>query len=78
MRQFVLAFAVTALAMVGQTTSTSILGTVSDASGGIVAGAKVIVTNTGTAVRNESVTTSSGDFLFPLLEIGQYDVSVEA
>ena len=62
----------------GQTTSTSILGTVTDTSGAVMAGAKIILTNVRTSVKSETVTTSSGDFLFPLLEIGQYQVAVEA
>ena len=70
--------AFTALLLSAQTTSTSILGTVSDTSGAVMAGAKVILTNVLTNVKAETVTTSSGDYLFPLLEIGQYQVAVEA
>ncbi len=61
-----------------QTTSTTILGTVTDPSGAAVTGAKVTATNTRTQVKREDVTTSTGDFSFPLLDIGEYSVSVEA
>jgi hypothetical protein len=61
-----------------QTTSTTILGAVSDSSGAVVAGAKVTVTNTRTSVTREVTTSSTGDFSFPLLDVGVYDVAVEA
>lgn len=60
-----------------QTTSTSIVGTVIDSSGAAIAGAKVTATNVGTQVKREDVTTSSGDYSFPLLDVGEYAVSVE-
>jgi hypothetical protein len=61
----------------GQTTSTSILGTVTDASGASVAGAKVTATNVKTSVAANTVTTETGDYAFPILDIGEYQVSVE-
>lgn len=64
-------------ALFAQTTSTTILGNVTDSSGSVIAGAKVTVENTGTNVKTETATTSSGDYTFPLLDIGQYMVSVE-
>jgi len=60
-----------------QTTSTSIVGTVTDSSGAAIAGAKVTATNVRTQGKREDVTTSSGDYNFPLLDIGEYSVSVE-
>ncbi|HEX4947154.1 MAG TPA: carboxypeptidase-like regulatory domain-containing protein, partial [Blastocatellia bacterium] len=61
-----------------QTTSTTILGTVTDATGAVLPNAKVIVTNTGTGQKRETTTSSTGDFSFPLLDVGLYDVTVEA
>lgn len=61
-----------------QTTSTTILGTVTDPSGAAVAGAKVTATNIRTQVKREDVTTNTGDYSFPLIDIGEYSVSVEA
>ncbi|MBY0376139.1 MAG: carboxypeptidase-like regulatory domain-containing protein, partial [Bryobacteraceae bacterium] len=60
-----------------QTTSTSILGSVSDSSGSVMSGAKVTLTNVRTGVKAETTTTSSGDFVFPLIDVGEYEVSVE-
>src|SRR5262245_21452008 len=67
-----------AAAVSAQTTSTTILGAVSDSAGAVVAGAKVTATNTKTGVKREATTSSTGDFSFPLLDVGVYDVSVEA
>ena len=60
-----------------QTTSTSILGTVTDSSGSVVTGAKVMLKNTGTGVSRASNTSATGDYNFPLLELGEYEVTVE-
>ncbi|MCX6592993.1 MAG: TonB-dependent receptor [Acidobacteria bacterium] len=61
-----------------QTTSTSIVGTVIDPSGAAVVGAKVIATQTRTGAKREDMTTSTGDYSFPLLDIGEYSVAVES
>jgi hypothetical protein len=65
------------LSLLSQTTSTSIIGTVTDSTGAVVSGAKVVATQTRTGVKREDVTTSTGDYSFPLLDIGEYSVSVE-
>jgi outer membrane receptor protein involved in Fe transport len=61
-----------------QTTSTSIVGTVVDASGAVLPGAKITVVNTRTSQKREDVSSSTGDFSFPLLDVGVYDVTVDA
>ena len=61
-----------------QTTSTTILGTVIDASGAVLPGARVTIVNTRTAIKRDSVASSTGDYVFPLVEVGVYDVTVEA
>src|SRR5262249_34062831 len=61
-----------------QTTSTTILGTVVDSNGAVVAKANVSVTNTKTGVKRDVTTSSTGDFSFPLLDVGVYDVTVDA
>ncbi|MBA3442964.1 MAG: TonB-dependent receptor, partial [Pyrinomonadaceae bacterium] len=61
-----------------QTTSTSILGTVTDANGALVPAAKVTALNVKTGTKREDSTSSSGDFNFPLLDVGEYEVTVEA
>ena len=40
--------------------------------------AKVVATNTGTGQKREAMTSSTGDFSFPLLDVGVYDVMIEA
>jgi hypothetical protein len=60
-----------------QTTTGDILGTVRDASGGLIVGAKVTVTNLNTNQAKETVTSDSGTFRVPLLPVGSYELSVE-
>jgi len=66
-----------ALTLTAQTTSTSIVGTVTDPSGAAVAGAKVTARNVRTGVLTETVTTTTGDYAIPLLDVGEYSVTVE-
>ena len=54
-----------------QTTSTSILGTVTDSSGGVVAGAKVTALHVRTGIKREVSTAGTGDYNFPLLDVGE-------
>lgn len=61
-----------------QTTSTEILGTVTDPSGAVVPGAKVAIRHVSTGTRRETVTSSTGDYSFPLIDIGEYTVTVQA
>jgi hypothetical protein len=52
-------------------------GTVSDSSGGILPGASVIITNTGTKEARTAVTNDRGGFAFPALFPGNYELKVE-
>jgi hypothetical protein len=65
-------------AMAAQVTSGTILGTVTDASGGSVMGAKVKITNAGTSISSNLKTNADGNFELPYLIAGQYEVAVEA
>jgi hypothetical protein len=56
----------------------TILGTVTDNSGAVVANATVGVANMATGVTKRSTTSSSGDFNFPYLQPGNYKIEVEA
>lgn len=60
-----------------QTSEGRILGTVSDQSGALVAGAKITVTNTATNVARHLVTNGTGEYVAPNLEPGLYKVTVE-
>lgn len=55
----------------------TITGTVTDATGAILADAKVTVTNTATNVPYRTTTTSSGDYTIPNLLPGPYTVAAE-
>ena len=58
-----------------QTATGQIMGTVKDASGAVMAGAKVTLTNQGTNLTRETTTSETGDYVFPLLPVGVYSVS---
>src|SRR5208283_608754 len=56
----------------------TITGTVTDATGAVVPGASVTITNDATGESAKITTTASGDFTRPALLPGVYTVSVEA
>jgi hypothetical protein len=61
-----------------QSTYGTLLGTVTDSSGGVVTGATVTVTETQTGISKDRLTDSRGDYQIPNLLSGTYDVSVSA
>ena len=61
-----------------QVTGATLTGTVTDASGAVVAGATVSATNTATAVARNVTTDSAGVFTIPNLVPGPYDFRVSA
>lgn len=63
-----------AMAQVG--TDGTILGAVTDANGGLVAGATVTVTNLDTGIQKVDTTRSDGNFEITSLPAGRYSVSV--
>ena len=60
----------------GQTFRGTILGTVTDASGAVVSGAKVGVRNVGTGLERTTQTSADGSYSVPELPIGTYTVTV--
>ena len=60
-----------------QAVAGTILGTVTDSSGGSVAGAKVTIRNLGTDVSTEATTNESGNYVALQLAPGSYEVTVE-
>jgi hypothetical protein len=60
-----------------QTTSTSIVGTVTDATGAVVPGARVTATQVETGIKREDTSSVTGDYSFPLLDVGKYTIGVE-
>jgi hypothetical protein len=61
-----------------QTGEGRILGTVTDAQGRVVVGAKVTVTNIGTSVARNLETNQAGDYVAPNLQPGLYSITAEA
>lgn len=60
-----------------QSTSGTLVGTVRDSTGAVVAGAKVRVTNTGTGSLIELQSNASGDYVAPNLPPAVYQIRVE-
>ena len=61
-----------------QAVSATLLGTVTDASGGVVPNAKVTATEVNTSTNRSGVTNESGNYSFSNLPPGRYSVTVEA
>src|SRR5881296_1141064 len=61
-----------------QTSTGTIIGTVSDGSGAVVAAARIVITNTGTNAKLEVVSNEEGSYTAPLLPPGAYSVAVTA
>ena len=61
----------------GQAVTGSLLGTVTDSSGGAVANAKVTITEMRTGIRRNTETNLSGNYAVPTLEPGTFRVAVE-
>ncbi len=64
-------------ALYGQSTFGTILGTVTDESGAVIPGAKIVITNQGENTTRELVTDSQGNFEALNLKAGLYTVSAE-
>ena len=62
----------------GQSTSGTVLGTVKEPSGSVVPMAVVNLTNTGTNAKRSTITGDTGTYQFVNLEVGTYQLTVEA
>jgi len=60
-----------------QTTTGTIVGSVSDPSGLAVAGAIVTLTHTTATVHRKTITTANGDFAFNTVEPGNFNLTIE-
>ncbi len=56
----------------------TLVGTVKDGTGAVIAGAKVTVLNTGTSFVSETTTNAEGGYYVPYLIPGNYRITVEA
>ena len=68
----------TPISLLAQTFRGGIAGTVTDASGAIVAGAAIRLVSPDTGLTREGVTSSSGEFVFQDLPLGKYDIPYAA
>ena len=50
-------------------------GTVNDASGAVIAGSQVTLSNVGTGISTKKTTNDSGQYVFDLVEPGTYTLS---
>src|SRR5205085_4258884 len=62
---------------VAQQATASVNGTVSDPSGALVAGAKVTLRNLSTNIARTVNTNKDGEYVFPSMPIGTYELNVE-
>jgi hypothetical protein len=66
------------ISLYGQATDGNIVGTVSDKSGAVIAGATVEATNTATNVRLSTQTAQNGDYRFNNVPVGRYTINFSA
>ena len=71
----VVSFGVQAMA---QSTFGSIVGTVKDQSGSVVPGATVTLVNVGSSAKHTATSSASGNYEFPNLDAGIYQVTIQA
>jgi len=71
------AFLTFAALAVAQTSASTISGTVTDSSGGVIAGAKIHALQTQTGAGADTVTTAAGIYVFPSLPVGPYVLTVD-
>lgn len=62
--------------LMGQAVNATLLGTVTDLSGGVVAGANVTITEMNTGITRSATTNDSGNYEFPNLPPGVYQATV--
>src|SRR3970040_1024918 len=74
-----LLIALTVLAGIGnaQVTTGTILGTARDQTGAVLPGAAITVRNVETGISRTGVTGSRGEYRFPALAVGNYEVHAE-
>jgi hypothetical protein len=80
-RGLILLSALLALASIqvfGQGQAGTLLGTVTDSSGAVLPNVTVNITNTATGVTKTSITNDAGAYVFPGIQIGQYNVKATA
>ena len=77
LRHAALCFALSAASLFAQSERGTITGTVRDASGAVIPGAKILLSNTQTGVSFNAPSNSNGEYTVPQLQVGTYTVRVE-
>src|SRR5438309_3285242 len=72
---FISAFVSVPLAWSQLRSTGTIVGIVKDPSGAVIADAEVRLKNTGTGATAQTESSSSGDYIFPVVLIGQYELT---
>src|SRR5437868_12835077 len=72
------ALSITAIQMQGQAVNGTLLGSLTDSSGAVVPGAQVTITEVGTGIPHSTQSNASGNYVFPNLPPGNYNVTSEA
>src|SRR5690606_41977136 len=73
----IVVISLTTVPLYGQYTTASLGGTVTDETGAVLPGAPVTVNNVDTAFTENTLTDDRGNYLFPRLPVGQYQLTVE-
>ena len=77
-RKLILVVCLTALPAAAQVRDTaSLFGTITDAQGAVVPGARITINNAATGVSRSVVTDSSGAYVFSLMPVGSYKLTIE-
>ncbi len=71
-------FVLCPIALIGQSNRGTLTGTVTDPSGAAVAGAKIDAIESGTGSTYSTVSSTDGDYRFPELLVGSYNLSITA
>jgi hypothetical protein len=74
---FLLMAMMASVPLLAQGTTSRLVGTVTDAQGGVLPGANVTLTNGETGVSFSTTTSPSGTYVFEALQVGRYTVTIE-
>src|SRR5580658_5401034 len=66
------------LSLLAQTNTTSLSGTVTDATGAVISGADISISNAASGSKQSAKTTSKGEYSFVQVQPGTYEVKVVA
>jgi hypothetical protein len=61
-----------------QESTARLLGTVTDPTGAVIPAANVVARNAATGLERKTTTSESGNYIIPMLPIGQYTVTVDS